>query len=54
MAELIDLWWWWLTGVENGVKNYSRGLGRNVKELAVKTLTFYYIESVAFPIFSVR
>jgi len=33
-----------LTGVKNGVKNYSRGLGRNVKELAVKTLTFCYID----------
>jgi len=33
-----------LTGVEKGVKNYSRGLGRNLKELAVKTLTFCHIE----------
>jgi len=45
MDELIDLWWWWLTGVEKGVKNYSRGLGRNLKELAVKTLTFCHIEA---------
>jgi len=44
MAELLDLLWGSLTGVENGVRNYSRRLGRNVKELAVKTLTFSYIE----------
>jgi len=46
MGELIDLWWWWLTGVEKGVKNYSRGLGRNPKELAVKTLTFCHIDEI--------
>jgi len=51
MAELIDLWWWWLTGVEKEVKNYSCGLGRNLKELAVKTLTFCYIEGRRFTYF---
>jgi len=33
-----------LTRVENGVKNYSCRISRNLKELAVKTLTFYYID----------
>jgi len=47
MDELIDLWWCWLTGVEKGVKNYSHGLGRNLKELAVKTLTFCHIEATS-------
>jgi len=47
MAELIDLWWWWLTGVEKGVKNDSRRLGRNLKELPVKTLTFCHIDAGA-------
>jgi len=31
-------------GVEKGVINYSCRLGRNLKEFAVKTLTFCYIE----------
>jgi len=54
MALLIDLWWWWLTRVENEVKNYSRRLGRNLKELALKTLTFYYIDIICNPNTKVR
>jgi len=50
MATLIDLWWWWWTGVEKGVKNYSHGLGRNLQELAIKTLTFCHIVSRVIPL----